>query len=75
MAKAVLAARHPSLIVAANDVHRFVCDLLDFPSTRGRAAQARELQALAERRDELGRRRDELVRRLQRADLSRAVSG
>ncbi|MHB8575584.1 MAG: hypothetical protein ACYDCQ_09655 [Dehalococcoidia bacterium] len=57
------------LIVAVTELQRYNHDLRDFPTTRGRAAQTRELQALSARRDEITHRRDELIRRLQQTDL------
>jgi hypothetical protein len=57
------------LVVATTALQRYLRDLLAYPSSRGRGAQARELQALHERRQELVRRRDQLIFRLQQTDL------
>jgi len=66
------------LVVAATELQHYLQGLLEFPSGRGRAAQARELAALQARREDLDRRRAQLIRRLQETDLraqSRAVGG
>lgn len=62
------------LVVATTALQRYLRDLLLYPSSRGRAAQARELQALHDRRLELQRRRDQLIFRLQQTELGGNVS-
>jgi hypothetical protein len=57
------------LIVAATELQHYLEAVLEFPSGRGRVAQARELVALHERHDDVARRRAALIRRLQETDL------